>query len=193
MNDKDLLGTFEFLRNAERLKDVTRSAWTAGGKPESVAAHTWRLCLMAVVLAPAFPDLDLRKLLTMCVIHDLGEALSGDIPAVDQDPSAPKSDAERSDLQTLLQPLPRDMASGLMTLWEEYDDGSTPEARMAKALDKLETIMQHNQGENPARFDYEFNLGYGRRYTSAHPLTERIRTLLDEGTRARAAASGGTG
>ncbi|HSJ23174.1 MAG TPA: HD domain-containing protein [Longimicrobiales bacterium] len=185
MEDKDLAGVLEFLRNAERLKDVNRSSWTGGGSPESVAAHTWRLCLMATVLAPEFPELDAGKLLKMCIVHDLGEALSGDVPAVDQDPSAPKSDSERLDLQQLLEPLPAQIAAGLLELWDEYEGAASPEARIAKALDKLETIMQHNQGANPASFNYEFNLDYGARYTSVHPLTRRIRALLDEDTRRR--------
>jgi putative hydrolases of HD superfamily len=185
MEDRDLAGVLEFLRSAERLKDVNRSAWTGGGSPESVAAHTWRLCLMAAVLAPQFPELDAAKLLRMCIIHDLGEALSGDVPAVDQDPSAPKADSERLDLQQLLEPLPAPVAADLLELWDEYEGAVSPEAKIAKALDKLETIMQHNQGANPASFNYEFNLGYGAAYTSVHPLTRRIRVLLDEDTRRR--------
>lgn len=66
---------------------------------------------------------------------------------------------------------------------------SSPEAIIAKGLDKLETILQHNQGENPVDFDYAFNLGYGQRQTSAHPLLAEIRTLLDDETKERAQAS----
>ena len=56
---------------------------------------------------------------------------------------------------------------------------------LAKGLDKLETILQHNQGRNPAEFDYAFNLTYGLKQTSAHPLFAEIRAILDEETRAR--------
>ena len=68
------------LRAAERLKTVTRSGWTSTGQAESVAEHTWRLCLMAMVLYGRAEDIDLAKLLKMCLIHDLGEAIGGDVP-----------------------------------------------------------------------------------------------------------------
>ncbi|HXQ77556.1 MAG TPA: HD domain-containing protein, partial [Gemmatimonadaceae bacterium] len=62
-------GIVEFLRAAERLKVVTRSAYTSEGTQESVAEHSWRLCLMALVLRDEFPEVDLGKLLAMCVVH----------------------------------------------------------------------------------------------------------------------------
>jgi putative hydrolases of HD superfamily len=186
MNTTEFAGVLEFLRSAERLKNVYRSAWTSDGRPESVAAHTWRLCLMAIVLADEFADLDVARLLKICIVHDLGEALGGDIPAVAQDPAAPKSDAERRDLLELLAPLPASKRDEIVALWDEYEAASSPEARVAKALDKLETIMQHNQGDNPIDFDYEFNLTYGRQHTTTEPLIRRIRAALDEQTAERA-------
>lgn len=192
--DADVLaGMLRFLRDAEALKNVYRTAWTTGGQPESVAAHTWRLCLMAMLLAEALGPLDVARLLKMCIIHDLGEALGGDIPAIAQDPTAPKSDAERRDLLALVAPLPAPQRTEIVTLWDEYEAASSPEARVAKALDKLETIMQHNQGANPADFDYAFNLGYGTRHTQGHPLIVQIRAILDEETAALAARGGQAG
>lgn len=186
MNPSDLAGVLEFLRMAERLKSTTRTAWTARGEPETVAEHTWRLCLMAVVLAPSYPGLDVARLLKICVIHDLGEALGGDVSAVDQDPTRSKAPQERRDLQRLLRPLPQDLRDEITRLWDEYEAAETAEARLAKALDKLETILQHTQGANPATFDYAFNLEYGRRHTTGDPLIEAIREVLDEETRRRA-------
>lgn len=66
--------------------------------------------------------------------------------------------------------LPTPQREEVVALWDEYEEGATPEARLAKGLDKLETILQHTQGANPPDFDYRFNLGYGRRYTEDHPL-----------------------
>ena len=92
-------GILEFLRATERLKVVTRSAYTSDGNRESVAEHSWRLCLMALVLRGEFPEVDLGKLLAMCVVHDLGEAIGGDVPAPEQarrralDPGATKAAA----------------------------------------------------------------------------------------------------
>lgn len=190
MTDAELEGVLDFLRAAEALKHTHRSAWTSTGERESTAEHSWRLCLMAYVLAPEFERVDLGRLLAMCVVHDLGEAIGGDIPAVEQDPASPKSDAERRDLVELLAPLPAARRDAILALWDEYEAATSPEARLAKALDKLETILQHNQGRNPPDFDYDFNLGYGRAHTEGHPLIERMRAVLDAATAARAREAG---
>ena len=187
MDRTEIEGVLDFLRAAEALKNTHRSAWTSGGQPESVAEHTWRLCLMALVLKDAFADVDFARLVQICIIHDLGEAIGGDIPAIHQVPGESKAQQERADLLQLLEPLPEPLRARITALWDEYEAAETPEAKLAKALDKLETIMQHNQGRNPPDFDYAFNLGYGTRYTRGEPLIEAIRALLDQETAARAA------
>lgn len=190
MDAHELHGILEFLRHAEALKRTPRSAWTSEGARETVAEHTWRLCLMALVLGSDRPGVDPARLLRMCVIHDLGEAIGGDVPAVDQDPALPKSADERRDLLQLLEPLPAHVRDPIVELWEEYEAASSPEARLAKGLDKLETILQHVQGDNPPDFDYAFNLAYGRRFTTDDPLLAAIRTILDAETTRRADEAG---
>ncbi len=189
MDAPSLAGILEFLRSAERLKDTTRTAYTSEGRQETVAAHTWRLCLMALAFERHFPDVDFSRLIKMCIIHDLGEAISGDIPAIHQDPETGKSEQERLDLLELLRPLPETLRTEITGLWDEYEHASTDEARLAKALDKLETILQHNQGKNPADFDYRFNLGYGREYTAVDPVIVAVRAILDAETEQRALES----
>lgn len=190
--DPELPGLLEFLRAAERLKVNVRSGWTSDGRPESVAEHTWRVCLMALLLAPRFPSVDARRLLELCIVHDLGEAIGGDIPAPEQarrlaeNPDADKTAGERADLLTLLAPLPEERRTALVALWDEYETATTPEARLAKAIDKLETILQHTQGANPPDFDYRFNLDYGRQYTGSPALIAELRAVLDAETERRA-------
>ncbi len=186
MNDADLQGLLAFLRGAERLKTVTRTAWTSEGGRESTAEHTWRLGLFALSLRPWFPELDFERVLAMALVHDLGEALHGDISAPAQAGAPPKAEQERRDLVQLLGPAPAAVRDRVLALWEEYEAAATPEARFVKAVDKLETILQHNQGRNPADFDYAFNLGYARGATEGHPIIVRLRAELDAGTRARA-------
>jgi putative hydrolase of HD superfamily len=183
----DLAGILAFLRTAEALKTATRSGWTSAGQRESVAEHTWRLCLMALVLHPSFPDVDFERLIKICIVHDLGEAIGGDVPAPEQARrAASKSADERRDLIQLLAPLPADLHDEIEALWDDYETARSPEARLAKALDKLETILQHTQGANPPDFDYRFNLGYGRRFTADHPVLVELRGILDEETERRA-------
>jgi len=191
MSGDRLSGALDFLREAERLKSTLRSGYTSTGRPESTAEHTWRLCLMALVFAEEFGDIDPLRLIKLCIVHDLGEALSGDVPAVLQTEGFDKSARERADLEVLTKALHPTKRAEILALWEEYEAASSPEAVLAKGLDKLETILQHNQGQNPASFDYAFNLDYGRKQTSAHPFLAEIRALLDEETRERAEGSKG--
>lgn len=189
----ELDGVLTFLRSAERLKTATRSGWTSAGDQESVAEHTWRLCLMAMLLCGNRPDVDLARLLKICLVHDLGEAVGGDVPAPAQKPGAQKADQERRDLQQLTASLPPALQREVLELWDEYEAAVSPEAMLAKGLDKLETILQHTQGRNPADFDYAFNLGYGRQYTAADPVIAALRARLDEETARRARATGDSG
>lgn len=192
MDIANIKGRLDFLREAEKLKSVLRSAHTSTGRTESTAEHSWRLCLMAIAFEDQLKGLDMLKLLKLCVIHDLGEAIHGDIPAIEKNQHPDKSAQEKADLLHLtrsLQPTHRD---AIMALWQEYEDATTPEARAVKALDKLETILQHNQGINPPDFDYAFNLGYGKKYTEADPLFAVVRGLLDEDTRGRMDANAAT-
>jgi putative hydrolase of HD superfamily len=188
MEPHELAGVLDFLRASERLKATHRSAYTSEGQRESVAEHTWRLCLMALVLAPEFPVADFARLVKICLVHDLGEAVGGDVPAPEQARrraaglATGKGDDERRDLMTLLQPLPFRIRTEIMDLWNDYEAAQSPEAKLAKALDKLETIMQHTQGKNPPAFDYRFNLAYGRDYTADEPLIAAARAILDAET-----------
>lgn len=186
MRPSEIDGILAFLRSAEELKNTLRTSWTSAGTPESAAQHTWRLCLMALVFAPSYPEIDFARLIKICIVHDLGEAVHGDIPAIDQVPGASKAPEERRALLELLQPLPERLRDEIAALWDEYEAAATPEAKLAKALDKLETIMQHNQGRNPPGFDYRFNLEYGRRFTEGDPLIEAVRAVLDRETARRA-------
>lgn len=171
------------VRQAGALKDTERSAYTFMGRRESTAEHSWRLGFFAMLLQPLYPTLNMEMVLKLCLIHDLGEALHGDIPAVEQDAAVSKSLGERRDLLSVLQELPEEERERLVRLWDDYDQARTPEARLVKALDKLETLLQHTEGRNPPDFDYAFNLEYGRQYTELDEVTRALRALIDAQTR----------
>jgi len=142
-----IFGILDFLRRAERLKSTLRTSWTRSGRQESTAEHSWRLSLFAMLVSQYYPKLDAGRILQLCIVHDLGETLNGDIPAPEQNGS--KAEQEREDMLDLVRPLPADMRERLMSLWEEYEFARTPEARVVKALDKLETLLQQAQGSTP--------------------------------------------
>ncbi|WP_211956132.1 HD domain-containing protein, partial [Cupriavidus numazuensis] len=114
---EELIGRIAFIKEAERLKNVLRSAHTSSGRRESTAEHTWRLCLMAITFADQLGSVDVAKLLRLCVIHDLGEALHGDIPATEQAGTVGKSEQERKDLIELTRTLPPSLQAEFVTLW----------------------------------------------------------------------------
>ena len=78
MNAKEYL---KILHIAERLKDTPRHCTTSRRRTESVAEHSWRVSLMALLLKNEFPSADMERVMEMCIIHDMGECFTGDIPA----------------------------------------------------------------------------------------------------------------
>lgn len=132
----------EFFHLAGRLKETTRAGWVLRGVagPESVADHTFRLALLALVLAPrADPPLDAARCVAMALAHDLAECLVGDITPYDGVPPDEKRGRESAALRRLSALAGDD---SLLELWTEYDAAATPEARFVKELDKLETALQ---------------------------------------------------
>lgn len=165
----------EILHTAERLKDVTRHSYTSGGRHESVAEHSWRITLMAFLLRDEFPELDMDKVLRMCLIHDLGECFTGDIPSFLK--SGGDEERERSALETWVASLPAPYSVELKTLYAEMDALETDEARLYKALDKLEAVIQHN--ESPIStwepLEYDLNRTYANENVAFSPYLTRLR------------------
>lgn len=175
-----------FIAIAEKLKDTKRSAsHTSSGKRETSAEHSWRLALLGSVMLPYYPDIEPYKALTMCLVHDLAEQITGDISAADLPEKHAKSNAELKAASELFSLLPDHLSQELMGIFREYEEAATATARFVKALDKAETIIQHNQGINPPGFDYEFNLRYGAEYFDSEGAMGELRAILDRDTRAR--------
>ena len=133
----------DILHIAERLKDTPRHCTTSRGRTESVAEHSWRTALMALLLRNAFPDADIDKVVNMCLIHDLGECFTGDIPTF------LKTDTERKTEDSLLREwvnsMPAELSKDLSALYDEMEAQKTAESKIYRALDKLEALIQHNE------------------------------------------------
>ena len=157
MDEKTLL---DILHIAEHLKDTTRHCYTSGGRHESVAEHSWRLCLFAWLLRDEFPQLDMDKVLYMCLIHDLGEAFTGDIPSFKK--TAADSLHEDKTLFNWVSTLPEPYRTDMTALYKEMNALETGEAKLYKALDKLEAVIQHNESplDTWLPLEYELNLTY---------------------------------
>lgn len=185
MESSRIKSVLTFLKGTEQLKNTLRSAHTSHKRPESVAEHTWHLCLMIMLFEEQLKDIDVLRLIKLAIIHDLGEAVSGDIPAIDQNPNLDKSFDERNDFIKLCRCLPDDLQTEFLGLWDEYDKGESPEAIFAKGFDKLETMLQHLMDGTIGNIDFSFNLSYGVEQTDKHPLLKSIRELIDAETRLR--------
>lgn len=180
-----------FLRRIETLKTNPRHAYTAGGVRETVAAHSWRTALLAMLLAPEFPELDMNKVIRMCLIHDLGEAVTGDIPAFE------KTDEHRSQerlaLAQLVDTAPAADAAQMHALFAEMDALGTPEARLYKALDRIEAVIQHNESDIATWIPLEYQLQqtYGWENLEEFPAMLALRRQVLADTQEKIRAAGG--
>lgn len=167
----------EVLSVAERLKDATRHCYTSGGRRESVAEHSWRITLMAYLVSDEFPEADLTKLLKMCLIHDLGEAFTGDIPTFDKTDFDEAKEA--AVLDRWVRELPQPFAEEMRTLYREMDERKTLESRIYKALDNLEALIQHNESDISTwiPLEYDLQMTYGNDKVQ---FSEYLRSLRDE-------------
>ena len=178
------------LHVAERLKDATRHCYTSGGRHESVAEHSWRIALFAFFLRDEFPELDMDKVIRMCLIHDLGECFTGDIP------SFLKTDADTAKEDDLLarwvNTLPEPYRTDMTGLYAEMNALETEEARLYKALDKLEAVIQHNESPLDTWIprEYELNLTYGEQNVAFSPYLQRLRAAVRRDTEKKIAEEG---
>ena len=174
---------FQILSVAERLKCNTRHSVTSTGRPESVAEHSWRISLMAMLVAPEFPEADMNKVIRMCLIHDLGEAFTGDIPAFDKT----EEDVRREDaaFAAWVETLPEETGVEFRNLLEEMNALETLEAKIYKALDKMEAVIQHNEADLSSwlPLEYELQLVYGEENVQFSPWFRQLKEEVNQWTR----------
>jgi len=170
-----------FLKAIEPLKCVTRHSWCSNGRQESVAEHSWRLATMSILIEDDFPELDMKKVTEMCLVHDLGE-IDGDVPAFKK--TEDHESHEVSQLKKLTQNLSSNLATKIISLHNEFNACTSPEAKLANALDKLEALIQHNDADISTWHDleYELNLTYGQDETDYHPFLEMLRRIVKRTT-----------
>jgi len=132
-----------FIVEIDRLKTVFRQSYlTDGSRKENDAEHSWHLAVMAIVLAEHFPEkIDLLKVLKMTLMHDLVEIEAGDTYCYDEEANSGRFERERQAADKLYRLLPAEQAAEFYRLWVEFEEGKTPEARFAGALDRLQPLL----------------------------------------------------
>ncbi|MBQ7009447.1 MAG: HD domain-containing protein [Ruminococcus sp.] len=173
MKARELL---EILSVAERLKDVTRHCYTKNGKHESVAEHSWMMTLMVFLIKDEFPDVDMDKVIKMCIIHDLGEAFTGDIPTFDKTKENEKT--EKTLLTQWLNSFPDTQQNEMTDLFDEMEKRETTEAKIFKAIDSLEALIQHNISDLSTWIPKEYELN--KTYADDKVAFSEYLTLLRE-------------
>ena len=186
----DAFSLLQHLHLAARLKDTTRHCYTEKGRHESVAEHSWRLALMAYWIADEFPEADMDRVIKMCLIHDLGEAFTGDIPTFKK--TKADEDAEKRLLFDWVDTLPAPYNTDMRALYAEMEHRETLEAKIYKALDNMEAVIAHNESQIetwlPNEYDLQLTYGYDKVGFSAYltALRDEIKRESEEKIRLEA-------
>ena len=155
-----------------------------------MAEHSWRLALMAMLVGDEFPELDLNKVIRMCIIHDLGESFTGDIPAFDK--SSNHRILEQQRLHGWIETFPEPAKTQFEQLLAEMNAMETDEARLYKALDNLEAVIQHNESDISTwlPLEYDLQLTYGADKVGFSPYLQKLKAEIDCVTRRKIAEEG---
>lgn len=169
---------------AQQLKCTLRHSWLSNGRQESVAEHTWRMSLIALLVAPHLKvNVDITVLLKMIIVHDLVEAIAGDIPVFEviatPESQIFKREREAEAMRKIAAMLPQINAAEIQSLWDEFESSTSNEARVAQAIDKLEAQIQHNEASLSTWLDVEKDLMNSLKiYTDFDPFLDAIRARV---------------
>lgn len=187
MNSTFLQQQIDFIKEIDKIKFIQRKTRLIhSDRPENDAEHSWHLAMMAIVLAEhARVPVDVLKVVKMVLIHDIVEIDAGDTFIYDTTKSHVNTVDERRAAQRIFGILPREQAEVLIALWEEFEAGETPEAKFARAMDRLEPLLQNtsNNGGTWREFDVDYTTVYAKKKVigeGSESLWEYALKLLDE-------------
>ena len=172
----------KIMNTFEAMKRNTRHSWLSDGRHESVAEHSWRITVMAYFIKDEFPEADIDKVIKMCLFHDIGEAFTGDIPAFVK--TNEDEITEENAVDKFISTLPEEYKNELTLLFDEMNKLESLEARIYKALDKMETLIQHNEADISTwlPLEYEMNLVYGEKEVQFSEYMKELKKAVNEET-----------
>lgn len=182
MESRKLLDT---LSVAARLKDTTRHCYTEKGRHESVAEHSWLMTLMAFFMRDEFPEADMDRVIRMCIIHDLGECFTGDIPTFNKNQA--HEETEEDLLYNWVDSLPEGYRTEMRELYNEMAERKTVEAKIYKSIDGLEALIQHNASDLSTWIpkEFELNMTYADDKVDFSNYLKTLRQTIREDTAAK--------
>lgn len=165
--DPRMVRQFSFLMQADRLKTVIRRNRIAdGSRRENTAEHSWHLALLAMVLREwAVGAVDPWRVVRMLVLHDLVEIECGDTVVFDTAALDSQAERERQAADTVFGWLPADQGAEFRALWDEFEAAETPDAKFAKALDRLHPVLMNHAVGGGTWTEYGIDIEWERRVT----------------------------
>jgi len=163
-----LTDQFRFLLELDRLKLVVRGSRIAdSSRKENTAEHSWHLAMFATVLVEwAVGPVNVSRVVQMLLIHDVVEIDAGDTPLFEQSSETEHFVREQEAANRIFGLLPTDQADYFRALWDEFEDAKTPDARYAKAIDRLQPILLNHVVGGGTWTDYQVDEGCERSMTS---------------------------
>ena len=140
----NLKHSVDFIKEIEKLKSVRRFNRTLDGRFENSAEHSWQGAIAAMVLQDYYPEkLDMEKVTSMLLIHDLGEIDAGDTWVFDDEKKLHSHDRELASIEKTMSLLPEEKYLNMKNLWLEFEKGQSSEARYARVIDALVPLINH--------------------------------------------------
>lgn len=172
-----LLKQIGFIKEIDKLKYIQRKTRLFGSdRHENDAEHSWHLAMMAIVLVQhANEPVDLLKVLKMVLIHDIVEIDAGDTFIYDTRKNHSNTEEERLAANRIFGMLPEEQAADLIAVWEEFEAGQTAEARFARAMDRLEPLLQ-NTSNNGGTW-HEFGVTYDKVHAKKSVIKDGSATI----------------
>lgn len=160
MENERLEKQFNFFREIDQEKFIGRQTYlTDGIRKENDAEHAWHMAIMTILLGEyANEEIDLLKTVTMLLIHDIVEVDAGDTYAYDEEAKKTQREREVAAADRIFGILPDDQGKKLRDLWEEFEQGETPEARFAHTMDNLQPVMLNDATDGKAWMEHDVHL-----------------------------------
>ncbi|WP_077924070.1 HD family hydrolase [Spirosoma sp. 209] len=167
METSDLVKQIDFIKEIDKLKYIQRKTKLFNSdRPENDAEHSWHLAMMTIVLAGhSDGPIDVLKVIKMVLIHDIVEIDAGDTFIYDTQKNHTNTNEELAAARRIFGLLPQKQTDEFIAIWEEFEEGLTPEAKFARAMDRFEPLLQNtsNNGGTWAEFDVRYQKVYDKK------------------------------